>query len=131
MNDITNCKICDSKLSGRQMLYCSKTCKNKSLQSYSAQKKRGISRKLELIKDHGGKCRVCGYQKNLAALTFHHEDDSKQFKLDMRSLSNRKLDRVLAEVNKCSLLCQNCHAELHNEHLDLAKLLKSSRTLYH
>lgn len=129
MNNMTNCKMCGSKLSGKQSLYCSKQCKNRSLQSYSAQKTRGLARKLELIEKHGGKCKICGYRKNLAALTFHHEGNTKNFKLDMRSLSNRKLDRILAEVDKCSLVCQNCHSELHNKHLDLAKLLKSSRML--
>lgn len=131
MNTLTNCKICGKKLHGRQSRYCSLICKNHSLQSYSAQKRRGIKRKLELIKRHGSKCTVCGYKKNLAALTFHHQNATKTFKLDMRSLSNRKLDRVLLEVSKCTLICQNCHAELHNKHLDLAKLLTSSRTLYH
>ena len=131
MNTIPNCIVCSVKLHGRQSRFCSLTCKNKSFQSYDAQKRRGIARKLELIKSRGGKCTICGYHKNLAALTFHHKDESKLFKLDMRSLSNRTLERVLTEVSKCTLVCQNCHAELHNKHLDLAKLLKSSRALYH
>ena len=67
---------------------------------------------------------MCGYNTNLAALTFHHVDSNeKNFKLDMRSLSNRKLEVVRAEVEKCILVCQNCHAELHNPHLDLADLV--------
>ena len=131
MNTLTNCIVCGARLHGRQSRFCSIICKNKLSQSYSAQKKRGIKRKLELIKSRGGKCTICDYHKNLAALTFHHVDETKMFKLDMRSLSNRTLDSVLAEVSKCTLVCQNCHAELHNKHLDLAKLLKSSRMLYH
>jgi len=68
----------------------------------------------------GGKCSLCGYHKNLAAFAFHHTDSSrKQFKLDMRSLSNRTWKTVLTEVQKCALVCTNCHAELHNPHLDL------------
>lgn len=70
----------------------------------------------------GGKCSECGYSANLAALVFHHLG-GKEFKLDVRSLSNRKLTPILAEVAKCRLLCHNCHAELHNPSLDLAKLL--------
>jgi hypothetical protein len=42
----------------------------------------------------------------------------------MRSLSNRKLDYVLRELNKCMLVCANCHAELHNPHLDLQLLIQ-------
>ena len=62
----------------------------------------------------------CGYKKNLAGLSFHHTDAKrKEFKLDMRSLSNRTIARVLDEFKKCILLCHNCHAEVHNPELDL------------
>jgi hypothetical protein len=60
---------------------------------------------------------------HLAALAFHHQDSkNKDFKLDMRSLSNRKLESVLAELDKCILVCHNCHAELHNPALNLDSL---------
>jgi hypothetical protein len=88
---------------------------NQSFQSYQAQQLRGRQRKLELIKLKGMKCEECGYNKNSAALEFHHTDPaSKDFQLDLRSLSNRKWRLVLAEAEKCRLLCSNCHAELHN-----------------
>lgn len=129
MKYLTNCKICGRQLQGRQEKFCSALCKNKNFQSYKAQKRRGINRKLALMKVRGGRCSVCGYKKNLAALTFHHKGCSKKFKLDMRSLSNRKLNYILTEVKKCILVCHNCHAELHNPRLDLAFLSKSSRAL--
>ena len=62
---------------------------------------------------------MCGYDKNLAALTFHPEEPTqKNFALDMRSLSNRTARTLLKEAEKCSLLCANCHAELHNPNLN-------------
>jgi len=95
-------------------MYCSNLCKNKAHQSYQAQKERGLERKIEIIRKSGEKCSICGYKKNLSALTFHHKDpNKKEFKLDMRSLSNRKLSRVNDELSKCILVCHNCHAELH------------------
>ena len=104
-------------------MFCSINCKNSRHQSYEAQKDRGLARKLELVKAAGGRCSICGYHKNLAALTFHHTDlTNKDFKLDMRSLSNRTMESVLAELGKCILVCHNCHAELHNPHLDLDAL---------
>ncbi len=121
MNIGSNCKICGSELSGKQTLYCSTVCKNSFHQSYPAQKKRGLERKRQLVKMLGGKCSQCGYATNLAALVFHHLS-GKEFKLDVRSLSNRKVDPILKEVAKCRLLCHNCHAEVHNPDLDLAKL---------
>lgn len=66
---------------------------------------------------------MCGFSRNLGALAFHHRDAlTKDFKLDIRSLSNRKLEAVLAELDKCVLVCQNCHAELHNPHLKVETL---------
>ena len=65
---------------------------------------------------------MCGYASNLAGLAFHHIS-GKTFQLDVRSLSNRKLKPILQEVAKCILVCHNCHAEIHNPSLDLAKLL--------
>jgi hypothetical protein len=102
-----------------QKKYCSRACKNinnnQVLQSYEAQRARGRKSKLELIRIKGMQCEVCGYSRNYAALEFHHTDPaSKDFQLDLRSLSNRRWDAILAEVKKCLLLCSNCHAELHN-----------------
>ena len=113
------CLQCGMILSGRQSKYCSRQCKNiylnQSLQSYEAQQARGRRRKLELIKLQGNKCGVCGYDKNYAALEFHHKVPiEKLFQLDLRSLSNRSWDAILEEAKKCQLLCSNCHAEHHN-----------------
>jgi hypothetical protein len=67
---------------------------------------------------------MCGYNRNLGALVFHHTDARKKdFKLDVRSLSNHKMDVLTAEVEKCILLCHNCHAEIHNPRLNLDSLL--------
>ncbi len=126
MQKLSNCTVCNQPLSGRQAKFCSRLCKNKDLQSYHAQQRRGLARKLELVKAAGSCCSRCGYNDNLAALTFHHTNPSqKEFKLDMRSMSNRKLDYVMRELDKCTLVCANCHAELHNPHLDLRQLLCS------
>lgn len=118
----SNCTVCNKLLKGRQTLYCSMSCKNKVHQSYSAQKKRGLERKLYFVKKLGGKCSLCGYSTNLAALAFHHLQ-AKDFQLDVRAFSNRKIEPLLAEIAKCKLLCHNCHAETHNPSLNLAKLL--------
>ena len=114
--------MCTKELVGKQSMYCSIKCKNYVHQSYEAQKKRGLTRRLDFVQRLGGKCTKCGYSTNLAALSFHHLRD-KSFQLDARAFSNRKIEPILAEIDKCILLCNNCHAEIHNPSLDLAKLL--------
>src|SRR6185437_103764 len=58
----------------------------------------------------GGKCQMCGYNRCLAALEFHHLDPSqKQFNI---SLFSRSWKRVMEEIHKCVLVCANCHREL-------------------
>ena len=84
---------------------------------YAKQKERALSRKLELIRLKGGKCEICGYDKNIAALEFHHLDPNvKSFQLDSRHLSNTTRDKIIEELDKCILVCANCHRELHNPH---------------
>ena len=118
------CGTCGACLEGRQRKYCSRKCKstdtNHRHQSYLAQTKRGVLRKLGLIAKSGGRCKACGYRKNLAALTWHHVNPKeKLFELDLRSLSNRSDEAIESEVKKCILLCANCHAETHFPHLTL------------
>ena len=82
---------------------------------YEKQKMRHVSRKQELINLMGGKCTMCGYNKNYAALDFHHvHPEEKSFPLDARHLSNCSVKSLIEEANKCILLCANCHRELHN-----------------
>jgi transposase len=65
----------------------------------------------QVIADAGGRCAICGYDSNPAALQFHHiEPATKDFTL--RNGDTRSLDRMRAEAAKCVLLCANCHAEV-------------------
>jgi transposase len=64
-----------------------------------------------LVEEAGGKCMLCGYDRHLAALQFHHVDPAtKAFTL--RNGDTRSLARMRAEAAKCVLLCANCHAEV-------------------
>jgi hypothetical protein len=65
--------------------------------------------------DKGGNCEICGYNKNQAALAFHHVNAStKSFPIDLRLCSSSSWEKLLLEAQKCQLLCLNCHAETHN-----------------
>lgn len=67
----------------------------------------------------GGKCMRCGYNKYQEVLEFHHKDASqKKFGIGQNGLT-RSWERVKAEVEKCNLLCANCHREIHVEQKSL------------
>lgn len=92
----------------------------KNTNNYKKQKERSLTRKNELIILKGGKCFECGYDKNFAALEFHHlNPKEKDFPLDSRRLSNTSINKLIEEVNKCILLCANCHREIHNPEFTL------------
>lgn len=112
-----NCTICGTELTGKQTKFCSKSCKfkdqNTKNQNYAKQQERGKLRKLAAIERFGGCCKNCGYSRNWAALAFHHKE-GKDFGLDLRSFSNNSLEKINLELEKCELLCHNCHSEFHN-----------------
>jgi DNA-binding transcriptional ArsR family regulator len=65
-----------------------------------------------LVADAGGRCSICGYDRHIGALQFHHRDgDTKEFGIGERGLT-RSLAAVRAEAAKCVLLCANCHSEV-------------------
>ncbi len=82
---------------------------------YNQQRVKRWESKKELVVMKGGKCQCCGYDKNLAVLSFHHrEPENKSFDLDGRAMSSRKKEELLKELDKCDLMCMNCHQEIHH-----------------
>lgn len=64
-----------------------------------------------LVEYKGGCCEVCGYNKCIEALEFHHIDETtKSFAV---SGSTKSLESQKREADKCYMLCANCHRELH------------------
>ncbi len=71
--------------------------------------------RLMAVAHAGGKCIRCGYNKYPEVLEFHHKDSSqKKFGIGQNGLT-RSWERVKAEIEKCNLLCANCHRETHVE----------------
>ena len=69
--------------------------------------------KEELVKYKGGKCEICGYDKCLGALDFHHLDPTQKDFAISDSNIYKNLNKLKEEVDKCILVCANCHRELH------------------
>lgn len=59
------------------------------------------------------KCTRCGYNRYTGALEFHHSDPSKK-DLNIGRMKNYSLKKIKQEVEKCTLLCSNCHREAHS-----------------
>ena len=71
------------------------------------------ARRKQLLELAGGKCKICEYSKYNGALQFHHiKPETKEFDLSKRNLSKSQ-KRLEVEVDKCILVCANCHAEIH------------------
>jgi hypothetical protein len=74
----------------------------------------GVEKINKLKLEYGGKCKKCGYNKYLGALEFHHIDPNiKEFHLGQKR--GLREDTLRKELDKCELLCSNCHKEVHAE----------------
>ena len=95
----------DFILEGRGYYRCKK-CRSERV----ARRRRDV--KTALVAEAGGRCVVCGYDRWVGALQFHHVDPStKEFHIALHGVT-RSLERARAEAGKCVLLCANCHAEV-------------------
>jgi transposase-like protein len=65
-----------------------------------------------LVSEAGGRCCICGYDRSMRALHFHHiEPSQKRLAINAKGVA-LALDTLRAEARKCILLCSNCHAEV-------------------
>ena len=66
----------------------------------------------------GGKCENCGYSKCPDVLEFHHiNPEEKEFGIGSKGYT-RSWKKIKEELDKCVLLCANCHRELHYKQAD-------------
>jgi hypothetical protein len=88
--------------------------RKRNLQRISlAFKKRRQLTKLKCIEYLGGKCMKCEYSKHPCAMDFHHKN-IKEKEFNMTNLiRNNNWDNIKKELDKCDLLCSNCHREKH------------------
>ena len=97
-------------------------CKRCNSDAVSARRRKV---KRTLVDEAGGRCSVCGYNRCVAALEFHHLDPSqKAFALSRQGVT-RAIAEARTEASKCVLLCANCHAEVEALRSDLRGVLRS------
>lgn len=115
------CIVCEKDLVANQRKLCSSTCNALYNQSdinlykskYKTENKIAKLR-YELINLFGGECCICKYNTCQSALIFHHLDPKNKISnLDKTSLHYLSKEQIIIEVQKCIVLCSNCHAEVH------------------
>jgi hypothetical protein len=103
-------RICQS--CGRKYFYDRKKGHKTTECNSCATNKKRFYLKPKMIEYKGGKCKNCGYNKCIQALDFHHRDpQEKDFNLGGKHCYSWK--RLKKELDKCDLLCSNCHREEH------------------
>ena len=103
------CKHCGETDKNKFVDWCYTLCKScNNIRS----SKYVVQRKLDCIKYKGGKCSICGYNKYYGALEFHHLDPNIK-ENGKQAITNIKKEFLYEELDKCVLLCSNCHREVH------------------
>lgn len=116
------CKSCRTPVPASRA-YCGRPCELEGIRARSRthdeKRRQGIQSvvtwrqriKQQAVAYKGGHCQVCGYDRCIQALQFHHLDATqKDFSVSGKTMA---WERIREEIDKCVLLCANCHAELH------------------
>jgi len=127
-----NCKNCNKNISTK-FKFCSQECREEHMNQFEKQNKtyedirktnnKSVASyrrnmKTKAIEYKGGRCMVCGYNKCEGVLSFHHlNPKEKDFKIS--SGNTVSWERLKPELDKCVMLCMNCHTEVHAGMIEL------------
>jgi len=115
-----SCTICGKPVNAQHRI-CSDECRKRrkvlstertAAASYSHTKRFRKNQKNRAVEYLGGKCTLCGYNKCNQSLDFHHKNPTtKEFSISQNC--NRSWSKMVKELDKCIILCRNCHGEVH------------------
>jgi len=78
-----------------------------------AKKRKRALNKQKAVDYLGGKCMDCGITSEcLDIFDFHHRNPSEKEE-SLNRLVNTEWDKIQTELDKCDLLCSNCHKITH------------------
>ena len=125
------CRVCGKEFMDRSRsqtaIYCSrKCCKKISDEKYYEKNRLTLNKKMrenhrkridKFISTYkkGKSCSLCGYNKHYEILQFHHKEPSeKSFEITLHKIAKKTQEEIKKEMNKCILICPNCHFLLHS-----------------
>jgi hypothetical protein len=112
--EVRNCKVHGITPYRRYISGAKERWRCLKCQTDATQKRRDKLKQLA-IHHKGGKCEICGYNKCIGALEFHHLDpNEKDFGIANKGYT-RSWDKVKIEIDKCIMVCANCHREIHSK----------------
>ena len=111
-----SCDLCGGQIKGRTGL-CMR-CNRKI---------RRTIRKLRAIELKGGVCKTCGWSGHPSGFIFHHLDGQSKESEISTMFEKARWNEIIAEIEKCDLLCGRCHTILHSNDDILQVLIQGSR----
>jgi predicted HNH restriction endonuclease len=82
-----------------------------------AKRERAAKRKAFIDSHRAGGCRLCDF--DVAQVCQFHHVDPAQKEAEVATLTASSESRILREIEKCIVLCPNCHALVHAGLIDL------------
>ena len=70
-----------------------------------------LNQRIELVNSQKNQCVKCG-ETDKSKLHFHHIDPSKK-EFTIGRMRNYSLEKIQQEIDKCIVLCANCHMTFH------------------
>lgn len=100
-----------SRFYGNKKRICGK-CQNQYTVEVARRNKR------QAVAYLGGKCRHCGFDGHNSAFDYHHIDPNEK-DINFKSSRQWSWERLKQELDKCVLLCANCHRGVHSGDIQL------------
>jgi len=101
------CHECGKELSNVTWERYSKLCGRCGKKEWRKKEK---EKRIQLIKQFGNKCSLCGYDKHLPSLHFHHTDSSEKY---LWTCSGKhSIREIEIHPERFMLICANCHGEI-------------------
>lgn len=100
------CKLCDRE---RSKKYYKENSEKQKKQIYAARKRRGenVRQYIRELKE-STPCADCGIRYPYYVMDFDHQRE-KEFLVSRSVTCGKNLDAVKKEIEKCEIVCANCH----------------------